>query len=103
VSRRCLLSSVAALTLLCGCGGHGQAQPAVLRRGRSVFASACASCHTLTGRDTRARGGDLAIATLSARDIAGFVRIMPVHLSRADVEAVSRYVHAAAAGASTRH
>ena len=103
MSRLCGLSTVAALTiLLCGCGGHGRALSAGLQLGRSVFASACASCHTLTGRDSDARGGDLAVAKLSARDIASFVRIMPVRLSRADVEAVSAYVHAAAAGSARR-
>lgn len=64
-----------------------------------MFAAACASCHTLTGRDTRARGGNLAIAELSPRDIASFVRVMPVRLSPADVDAVAAYVHAAAAKA----
>jgi mono/diheme cytochrome c family protein len=66
-----------------------------LQRGKTVFVAACGGCHTLTGRDSRAPGGDLAIATLSAADIASFVRVMPVHLSRADVRAVSAYVHAA--------
>jgi mono/diheme cytochrome c family protein len=62
-----------------------------------VFAAACAGCHTLTGRDSNAPGGDLAIAKLGARDIASFVRVMPVHLSPADVEAVATYVHVVAA------
>jgi len=97
----CPLAAAAALTLLlCSCGGHKQAHPALQQRGRTVFTAACASCHTLTGHDSRARGGDLAIATLSASDIASFVRVMPVHLSRADVTAVSAYVHAAATRSS---
>jgi hypothetical protein len=54
-----------------------------------------ASCHTLIGRDSHAPGGDLAIAELSARDIASFVHVMPVHLSLADVDAVAFFVHAA--------
>jgi mono/diheme cytochrome c family protein len=62
-----------------------------------VFAAACAGCHSLTGRDSGVPGGDLAIAKLSARDIASFVNVMPVHLSRADVDAVATYVQAAAA------
>jgi mono/diheme cytochrome c family protein len=61
-----------------------------------VFVAACSGCHTLTGRDSRAPGGDLAIATLSAADIASFVRVMPVHLSPTEVDAVATYVHAAA-------
>lgn len=83
--------------LVCGCGGRNESQPAVLRRGKTVFASACTRCHTLTGRDTTAPGGDLAIGDLSTRDIASFARVMPVHLSRADVTAVAAYVHSAAA------
>jgi mono/diheme cytochrome c family protein len=97
VERLCPLAAAAALTLLlCGCGGHRQAQPTLLQRGRAVFAAACAGCHTLTGHDTHVPGGDLAIARLSVDDIASFVRVMPVHLSTADVEAVAAYVHEAA-------
>ncbi len=97
----CPLAAAAALTfLLCGCGGHRQAPPSLLQRGRTVFAGACAGCHTVTGRDSHTRGGDLAIAKLSARDIASFVRVMPVHLTRADVNAVAAYVHASAAARS---
>jgi mono/diheme cytochrome c family protein len=66
-----------------------------------VFAVDCAACHTLAGRDSRASGGDLAIANLTVADIASFVRVMPVHLSPADVEAVAAYVRAASA--KTRH
>lgn len=88
---------MAAVTLLlCGCSGHRQAPSTLAKDGKAVFASACAGCHTLTGRDSRAPGGDLAIARLSAADIASFVRVMPVHLSLAQVDAVAAYVHAAA-------
>jgi len=89
--------------LLCGCGGHRQAQSTQLQRGKSAFVAACAGCHTLTGRDSRAPGGDLAIAKLSAAEIASFVRVMPVHISRADVAAVSAYVHAAATSGAADH
>lgn len=82
--------------LLGGCGGHRQATPTPASRGRAVFTAVCAGCHTLTGRDSRAPGGDLAIAKLSAADIASFVRVMPVHLSPAQVHAVAAYVHTAA-------
>src|SRR5690242_7664683 len=80
----CLLAAAAALAFLCGCGGHGQAQSTLARRGRTVFVAACASCHTLTGHDSRARGGDLAIAELSTRAIVSFANVMPVHLTRAE-------------------
>ena len=33
-----------------------------------------------------------AVAALPARDVASFVRVMPVHLSRRDVDAVAAYV-----------
>ena len=46
-----------------------------------------AICAGESARDSRAPGGDLAIAKLSAAEIASFVRVMPVHLSRADVAA----------------
>ncbi|MBV8479100.1 MAG: cytochrome c [Actinobacteria bacterium] len=61
--------------------------------GKAVFASSCSGCHTLTGHDTEARGGDLAIAKLSAADIESFVRVMPVHLRPAQEAAVAAYVH----------
>jgi mono/diheme cytochrome c family protein len=57
-----------------------------------VFNTACATCHTLTGHDTPAQGGDLAIAPLSRHTIASFIHIMPVHLARADSAAVAAYI-----------
>jgi mono/diheme cytochrome c family protein len=77
--------------LLAGCGG-GHADV----RGRAIFASSCSGCHTLTGHDTHARGGDLAIAHLSVADIVSFVRVMPVRLTPAEESEVAAYVHAAA-------
>jgi mono/diheme cytochrome c family protein len=76
-----------------GCGGkttNGQSSAA---QGKRVFASACAGCHTLTGHDTRAPGGDLAIEALTVADIESFVRVMPVRLTSADADAVAAYVH----------
>ena len=84
---RAFVLAAVALTLT-GCG-HSVS-------GKRVFASQCEGCHTLTGHDTQARGGDLAIARLSTRDLLGFVRVMPVRLSSADADAVAAYVHAAA-------
>jgi hypothetical protein len=34
---------------------------------------------------------------MSARDIASFTRVMPVHLSSAEIDSVAAYIHAAAA------
>lgn len=59
-----------------------------------MFVAACSSCHTLTGHDSRAPGGDLAIGRFTVPDIESFVRIMPVHVSPANVHAVAVYVHA---------
>ena len=64
----------------------------MVTHGKSVFASACAGCHTLTGHDTRAPGGDLAIAKLSESTVLSFVRVMPVRISAADARAVAAYV-----------
>jgi mono/diheme cytochrome c family protein len=80
---------VAAAALLAGCGsGHSSA------RGRAVFQRSCAGCHTVTGHDTSAPGGDLRAGRLTAADVASFALVMPVHppLSAADARAVGRYV-----------
>lgn len=60
-----------------------------------MFASACSGCHTLTGHDTHVSGGDLAIEALSVADIESFVRVMPVHITPAEVAEVAAYVHSA--------
>jgi mono/diheme cytochrome c family protein len=93
----CPLAAAAALTLLlCGCGGHSHRAAPRLREGRTVFVTACAGCHTLTGHDTQTPGGDLAVARLTVTELASFVRVMPVRLSRREVDAVSAYVRAVA-------
>jgi mono/diheme cytochrome c family protein len=80
--------------LLTACGG-GDGRDSVVR-GHDIFVRSCASCHTLTRHDTRARGGDLGQAKLSIRAIDGFVRVMPVRLSDEETKAVAAYVHAEA-------
>lgn len=82
------------VALSVGCGSTSKVD-----RGRAVFRHDCSGCHTVTGRDRDVPGGDLAIAKLDASDIASFVRVMPVRLSAADVDAVAAYVHATAAKA----
>lgn len=74
---------------LAGCGGTSQTS-----RGHGIFEAQCSSCHTLTGHDTSADGGDLAIAQMRVADIASFARVMPLKqpLSRADALAVAQYV-----------
>lgn len=73
---------------LAGCGGARRVD------GRAVFRGSCSQCHTLIGRDTQVPGGDLAMTVLGVPDIESFVRVMPVHLTKAEIEAVAAYVHA---------
>jgi mono/diheme cytochrome c family protein len=92
-----LATAVGLALLVCGCGGHGTAREQhQLARGRTVFARSCAGCHTLTGHDTRAPGGDIAIIRLTSAELASFVHVMPVRLSPADMDAVAAYVRAIA-------
>ncbi len=75
--------------LVAGCGG----KPSAIR-GHEVFGRACARCHTLTGHDTSAPGGDLAVGHLDVAAVTSFTRQMPVRLSGDDVRAVAAYVTA---------
>jgi mono/diheme cytochrome c family protein len=86
-----LLIAVGTLVLTaCGASTHHA-------EGRRIFAASCASCHTITGHDTQAPGGDLAVPRFTEAEIASFARVMPVHprLSRANIQAVAAYVAAA--------
>ena len=73
---------------LAGCGGGHRAD------GRLVFRHSCSGCHTVSGHNTPAPGGDLAMTKLDIADITSFVRVMPVHLSPDKIRAVAAYVHA---------
>jgi len=88
--------------LLAGCGGGGGA---ALARGHDIFVQRCTHCHTLTGHDTGADGGDLGLPRLSVGDLASFAAVMPLDppLSREDLRAVARYVHARALALRRRH
>jgi mono/diheme cytochrome c family protein len=104
--RRVLGSAVAvALAALVagGCGGAGAGQrrattSTAVVGAAAIFAHSCGGCHTLTGHDTDADGGDLAIDHLSVADIVSFTDVMPnrPRLSRADAVRVAEYVRAAA-------
>jgi mono/diheme cytochrome c family protein len=85
-------AAIPLVVLLVGCGHRGPG--AELQRGRTVFARSCSSCHSLTGDNTRAPAGDLALSTLSVAAVASFARIMPAHLTTPEVQAVAVYVHA---------
>jgi mono/diheme cytochrome c family protein len=60
-----------------------------------VFASACGSCHTLTGVDSPShQGGDLLHVRLTRAQMLQFTREMPVRhpLTPAELSAVTSYV-----------
>ncbi|HEX7084696.1 MAG TPA: cytochrome c [Gaiellaceae bacterium] len=92
-----LLAAVSVL-LSTGCGETR------VSRGRAVFRSSCAGCHTVAGRERGAVGGDLVLAHLDVADLASFARVMPASkpLSRADALAVADFVHGRAVSLATR-
>ncbi|HSC49838.1 MAG TPA: cytochrome c [Gaiellaceae bacterium] len=81
-----------------GCGDRRASTPPTVRSGHEIFTRSCVGCHTLTGHESGAPGGDLATTNLSVRDLASFARVMPVRppLTPAQADAVARYVHAVA-------
>jgi mono/diheme cytochrome c family protein len=89
---------LAAGALAAGCGRAGSPRLSALDRGRAVYDRSCTGCHTLSGRERRAEGGDLALTGLDVADLASFARTMPVRppLDAADANAVAEYVHAVA-------
>jgi mono/diheme cytochrome c family protein len=79
-----------------GCGHTaGASRSAVLRRGSAIFASSCAGCHTLDGKESGAVGGDLVKAHLSIAALISFTRVMPARrpLSHTGVVDVAEFVH----------
>jgi mono/diheme cytochrome c family protein len=99
--RRAAGSAVAlALTALVagGCGGTAGSSGTTVTEGAAIFARSCGGCHTLTGHDTGADGGDLALGRLSVADLVSFTEVMPnrPRLSRADAITVAEFVRAAA-------
>ena len=79
-----------------GCHAHVPAASDGGDLGRQIYTHSCSNCHTLTGHDTHASGGDLLEADLSVADLASFARTMPVTppLTASDAEAVARYIRA---------
>jgi mono/diheme cytochrome c family protein len=89
--------TAAALTLvLCGCGGHSTNQTGRQGQGKAIFASVCTGCHTLTAAANTKPGGDPAIPGLTIAQLATYVRVMPVHLTPGQIDAVAIYLHATA-------
>ena len=85
-----ILLGVVAAALLSGCGASHP-------NGSAVFSSACSRCHTLTGHDTGAPGGDLAVRRMRRSDLESFARVMPVSLTPAQLRAVAGYVESSQA------
>ena len=85
---------VAAALVMVVATGCGSGADTTAKHGKALFASQCAQCHTLAGRESGAPGGDLAVPKLHVADIASFARVMPTRrrLSRAEALAVATYV-----------
>jgi mono/diheme cytochrome c family protein len=89
-----VIASVASAGCGARSGNSNTTRGLPLELGRSIFVHDCAACHTLTGRERGALGGDLLNAHLEARDIASFARVMPTphRLSPGAAAAVAAYV-----------
>ena len=91
------LTTAALALTACGCTHRApaSAEPA---SGRQIYTRSCSTCHSLTGHDTHAPGGDLVNPNLSIADLASFARTMPVRppLTIADFDRVARYIYDAA-------
>ena len=92
--------AIAAVALAAGCGStHG---PRSSASGRTLFAQQCSGCHTLTGRERGAPGGDLVLARLGKKDLVSFARVMPTkrRLTVAEARAVAGYIVSVTSGLS---
>jgi mono/diheme cytochrome c family protein len=94
-------AGILAMSLAAGCAvgcGHSASgsSAAALQHGSAIYRSSCGGCHTLSGHDSRAVGGDLVQAHLSVAAIVSFALVMPVRrpLSHTDAIAVARYIRA---------
>ena len=96
-----VIAAIAAV-LLAGCGSSSD-EPARLAQGHEIYASQCSGCHTLTGREHGASGGDLVLAHLHEKDLVSFARVMPTKrpLSAEDARAVASYVVSVASAAGS--
>ena len=87
------------LTLLSACSSssirsHASTPTAAqLAEGRRLFAGACGACHTLTGHDTHADGGDLGLLHMTQAQMLSFALIMPnPKMSSDKLRIIVRYV-----------
>lgn len=96
--RAVAVSATVVAGLVAGCGrGTGTSPP--FAQGRKIFALQCSACHTLTGHERGAVGGDLVLAHLRQRDLESFARVMPTKrpLTSAASRAVASYIAGVAA------
>jgi mono/diheme cytochrome c family protein len=91
-------ATIAALALIAAGCTHGTLASAKSATGGRIYTRSCSTCHSLTGHNTHAAGGDLVNANLTIADLASFARTMPVRppLTTADADAVARYIYATA-------
>ena len=85
---------------LTGCGSSAPSGSTPFAGGATLFARACSSCHSLTGRDDpRRQGGDLLRLRIGRAAMVEFVQEMPVRhpLSAAQEQRVAAYVLSAEA------
>jgi mono/diheme cytochrome c family protein len=93
-----ILAVVLVLLGIAGCGGSRSRSttitlPTAPASGQAVFAARCSACHSLIGNESlRKQGGDLLGAKLTAPQLISFTRIMPAHLTEAQLLAVVRYI-----------
>ena len=76
-------------------GGQRRGPSPTRTLGQRVFVGECSGCHSMAARaPARLSGGSLRGYRLTAREIASFVRVMPVRrpLTPREVVAVSQYV-----------
>ena len=88
VHARTALAALAIAAASAGCGSQHAS-------GAALFAEDCATCHSLTGRQSpRRQGGDLLALHITRAQMLEFVREMPVphKLSSAQLQAVADYV-----------
>jgi len=92
------LAVVALLSLISACSSSVRTHATTLAvaqlvEGRRLFAGACGACHTLTGHDTHANGGDLGLLQMTQAQMLSFARIMPIPKMSSDkLRNIVRYV-----------
>jgi mono/diheme cytochrome c family protein len=92
---RTLLSLLAAVAGLTGCGGEGGGTVSQTTKAQALFASHCSACHSLIGNESRRRqGGDLVGYRFTRSQLLEFTREMPTRrpLSSSELNTIVDYV-----------